>query len=141
MIRKLVRLKKKNGERGQSMAEFALIVPLFLLMVFAIIDFGMGLNAWITVTNSSREGARLGAVGGTSAQVTQKVKDTAAGLNQTKLTIGVTNAQGTSGSAVKVDVSYQYDLITPISSFLSIVGGSGIGSSLTVSSSAQMRIE
>ena len=49
-------------ERGQSLVEFALIIPFFLIVVLAVADFGLGLRAWITVTNSAREGARFAAV-------------------------------------------------------------------------------
>ena len=58
------RFKTRDGqrERGQGMVEFVLVLPIFLLLVFAIIDFGMGFHAWLTVTNSAREGARIGAV-------------------------------------------------------------------------------
>ena len=49
-----------RGERGVVAVEFALILPVFLLLVFGIADFG---HAWYmqqTVTNASREGARYG---------------------------------------------------------------------------------
>lgn len=49
-------------ERGQSFAEFALILPFLLLLVFGIFDFGRGMSANVTVTNASREGARYMAV-------------------------------------------------------------------------------
>ncbi len=48
--------------RGQALVEFALVVPLFLLLVAGMIDFGMGLSSSITVTNAAREGARLGII-------------------------------------------------------------------------------
>ena len=41
----------RRGRSGQAVAEFALVIPLFLLLVAGIIDFGLGLNASITVTN------------------------------------------------------------------------------------------
>jgi Flp pilus assembly protein TadG len=48
--------------RGQALVEFALVIPIFLLLVAGMIDFGLGLNASITVSNAAREGARLGVV-------------------------------------------------------------------------------
>ena len=59
---KLIRARRKNGEKGQALVEFTLLVPIFLLLLFAIVDFGMGFYSWITITNAAREGARLGAV-------------------------------------------------------------------------------
>lgn len=137
------------------MVEFALVIPVFLILVFAIVDFGMGFHAWITVTNSAREGARLAAVSAPSAGVTTcnplpaqgtiewKVCDTASELpdRDTKLTMQVTNAQGQPGTSVVVEVNYDYDLITPLAGLLQIVTGGILDSTLTFSSTADMRIE
>jgi Flp pilus assembly protein TadG len=49
-------------QRGQSLVEFALVMmPLFVILL-GIIQFGFIFNAYVTVTNASREGARLGTV-------------------------------------------------------------------------------
>ena len=53
---------KGRSERGQSLVEFALVLPIFLVLVLGIIDFGLGLKSWITITNAAREGARYAAV-------------------------------------------------------------------------------
>ncbi len=50
-------------ERAQSLVEFALIVPMLLILVFGIIDFGLGLRAYISIASATREGARFGSVG------------------------------------------------------------------------------
>lgn len=123
------------------MAEFAMVLPIFLVLVFAIVDFGMGLNAWITVTNSAREGARLGAVGGTTAAIQTKVLSTADTLDTNFMTVTVTNAQGTPGSAVTVKVDYQYNFISPLSSLVSFVSGDNVGPTFNISSTADMRLE
>ena len=47
---------------GQSLIEFALVLPLLLILVFGIIDFSIGLYDKAVVTNASREGARAGIV-------------------------------------------------------------------------------
>ncbi len=49
-------------ERGQSLAEFALVFPIFLLLVVAIFDAGRAVFAYNTVTNGAREGGRLAIV-------------------------------------------------------------------------------
>jgi Flp pilus assembly protein TadG len=133
--------KKGEGERGQSLVEFALIVPLFLLLMFAIVDFGMGFYSWITVTNAAREGARIGAVGADSATITQRVKDTAGSLNNSNLTISVSNAKGNSGETVGVTANYQYTLITPLSALIHLVSGGSMGPNINFSSTSQMRLE
>ncbi|MBI2912688.1 MAG: pilus assembly protein [Chloroflexi bacterium] len=121
--------------------EFALLLPIFLILLFAIVDFGLGLNAWITITNSAREGARTGAVGANAAAITQRVQDTSSALDMNKLTVTVTNAQGQPGGSVVVVVDYQYDLITPLSALMQFVSGNTIGPTLNLSSTADMRLE
>ncbi|MEO6198238.1 MAG: TadE/TadG family type IV pilus assembly protein [Dehalococcoidia bacterium] len=141
---KIVRLTGKHDrkdERGQAVAEFAMIVPIFLLLVFAIVDFGMGFHAWITVTNAAREGARLGAVGGSSIEISDEVYATSATLDAAQLSVIVTNAEGNPGGSVTVDVTYDYQLITPLSSVMGLVSGSTIGPNLAFKSKAEMRLE
>jgi Flp pilus assembly protein TadG len=82
--------------------EFALVIPIFLLVLFAIVDFGMAFHAWITVTNSAREGARIGSVRATSGEIEQRVRDTATSLEQANLSVGVTNAEGQPGESVTI---------------------------------------
>ena len=55
-----------RSDRGQSMVEFALVVPILLMVVFAIIQFGMLYNNYITLTDATRVGARKGAVSRTA---------------------------------------------------------------------------
>ncbi len=129
--RPLKRATKRRGdrERGQSLAEFA------------IVDFGMGFHSYITVTNSVREGARVGAIGADAATIETRVRDTAGTLDQANLTVTVTNAQGAPGESVLVDTSYQYEFISPLAGIVQFVSGGTIGPTLTLSSTADMRLE
>jgi Flp pilus assembly protein TadG len=153
---KLIRARRKNGEKGQALVEFALLVPIFLLLMFSIIDFGMGFYSWITVTNSAREGARLGAVhaplnvasspcfGKASLDqcIEDRVRDASDLTNEaTKMTVTITNAQGLPGQSVVVEVDYQYDLMTPLAGLVQFMSGDTIGPTLNLSSSADMRLE
>ena len=52
----------RRSDRGAVAVEFALLLPVLVLLVFGIIDFGRVLNAQITVTQAAREGARLAAL-------------------------------------------------------------------------------
>ena len=101
----------------------------------------MGFHAWLTVTNSAREGARLGSVRASQAQIVQRVQDTADSLDPSNMSVTITNAQGSPGQSVVVDVDYEYTLITPLSNILGLVGGSSVGPTLTFSSTADMRLE
>ncbi len=153
---RLIRRQRKKGEKGQALVEFALLVPIFLILLFAIVDFGMGFYSWITVTNSAREGARVGAVhaplnvasspcfGKASPEqcIEDRVLDSAGLADQdTKMTVTITNAQGQSGESVVVKVDYDYDLITPLAGLVNFISGDTIGPTLNLSSTADMRLE
>lgn len=109
-MKSLIRRGIKD-KRGQSTVEFALILPILLLIVFGIIEFGLIFNAYVTVISSSREGARYGIIGDKDeAQIIQKVKDTAGILDLSKLNV---NVQKTN-SELTVNVIYQADVLDPI---------------------------
>ena len=58
-------MSRGNRRRGQALAEFALVVPLFLILVFGIVDFARGIFAYSVLSNAAREGARYAMVHGT----------------------------------------------------------------------------
>jgi Flp pilus assembly protein TadG len=53
---------KYRGQYGQSLVEFAIVVPVFLLLMFALIDFSRLLFTYISISNGAREMARVAAV-------------------------------------------------------------------------------
>lgn len=46
-----------HHEEGTSILEFALILPIFLMLVLGVFDFGNGFNTYIGLSNATREGA------------------------------------------------------------------------------------
>ena len=60
----LIRAKEKSKQKGQGMVEFALILPVLLLLVLGVIEVGRLLFVYVAVTASSREAARYGAAVG-----------------------------------------------------------------------------
>ena len=52
----------RGAERGQSMAEFALILPIVVLLLIAVFDIGRGVYAYTSISNAARTGARIAAV-------------------------------------------------------------------------------
>ena len=70
----------KANEKGQSLVEFALLLPILLLLLLGIIQFGIIFNGQITVTSAAREGARLAAVGADDEQVKDRVEEAAVAL-------------------------------------------------------------
>lgn len=130
-----------EGERGQSIVEFAVVLPVFLVLLFALVDFGRGFQSWIEVTNAAREGARAGATGADSGAIETRARAAAASLDQGSLSVSSSGAGGTPGGSVVVTTTYQLSLITPISPLLTLLSGDSIGSTITLTSTADMRIE
>ena len=64
--------------RGQSLAEFALVLPIFLLIVMALFDIGRGVFIYNGLTNAAREAARLAIVNQDKAMVAQLPRAAAA---------------------------------------------------------------
>ena len=52
-----------SNERGQTMTEFALVLPVLALILFGIIQFGIVFNNYVTLTDAARAGARKAATG------------------------------------------------------------------------------
>ena len=122
------------------MVEFALLLPLFFAVMFLIIDFGVGINHWVIVTNSTREGARIGAVGASPDEIKAKVALTSNSLLEAT-DVNVTYAGDGDGAvergeSVVVESDYEYGLITPLKAFLSIAFDS-----ITFHSCTAMRLE
>ncbi len=137
------RIGRRGRARGQSLVEFALILPVFLLIAFGTIDFGLALDASLSVSNAAREGARLGTTQPSVAAIESRVRAVAGRLNNATLSISVScktaagaacaggMAGATSGTSVVVRVTYPYPMITPIA----------FGTSIPLSSTVEMRVE
>jgi Flp pilus assembly protein TadG len=134
MDRSRLRLRRgRASSRGQSLVEFALVFPLFILLVAGMIDFGMGLYSYMTINNAARDAARLGATmctanpcaGAVKARVTANVGGL--GIDAPVVTCRASttavpahpNPNCTSGTAlpgddVIVNVTYTYRMIWPL---------------------------
>ena len=105
------RRPSRRHEGGQSLTEFAVILPLLLLILLGIIDLGRGVYAYHVVASSAREGARVGQIStNTTADIVARVQSTAVGLDPAELTVGVSNP---TADTVQVQVSYRFRIITP----------------------------
>ena len=54
---------RRSEERGAAALEFAIILPIFMLIIFGMVEFGFLLNRYISVTQAAREGARVMSLG------------------------------------------------------------------------------
>ncbi len=59
-------IRRGRGERGQSLVELALTAPFLIMLLLALVELGNGMNSYLTVLASARDGARLGAQGAAS---------------------------------------------------------------------------
>ena len=57
------RLTKKTGELGQAVVEMALVLPIFVILLTGVIEVGDAINSYLTVIDTSRDGARLASKG------------------------------------------------------------------------------
>jgi len=102
-----------RNEKGQSMVEFALLLPILITILLAIIEFGFMFNAYLSLTNGAREGARLGSVGGNDAAIVTRVEDVTSHLDPLLMNIAITPAFRSRGDMITVTVNYDYQFITP----------------------------
>lgn len=102
-----------RDEKGQSVVEFALVVPILLLLVLGIMEFGRAYSANLTLQNAAREGARLAVTGATDARITQRVKDSAPTLDPARINVSVTPSSRHQGDNVVVTVTYDFQYLTP----------------------------
>ena len=104
-------------EDGQAAAEMALVLPILLMVILAIVQFGIALNNYITLTDATRAGARKASVarftGDFGASAKTLVQSDASNLDQSKLGVSVAIASGnwnTPGSEVDVTATYPYSI-------------------------------
>jgi Flp pilus assembly protein TadG len=109
-------LRILQSKKGQSLVEAAIILPILILLVMGIIDFGLLFNNYIQISNASREGARKAALGGTDAEIVQTIQNMTTTLDLSKLNIVITPGESyrNHGVEVKVSASYENELITPM---------------------------
>lgn len=132
----------KQNERGVAAAEFALLLPVFLMILFGIIEFGMIMYGREIVTNATREGARAGITQGppklTAGQITTISNNylTNTGINPASVTFTAAGAGGANPSTLTVSATYRYNFLIPY-----IPAMTGIPNPLIINTQTVMRHE
>ncbi|KOA19235.1 TadE-like protein [Clostridium homopropionicum DSM 5847] len=113
-------MKSIKNQKGQALVEFAIVLPILLMLVMGIIQFGMMLNSYLAIENASREGARAGIVGSTDAEIESLIIASSPSLNPADLTVSLTPSEANrrSGDTLTVTVTYNYKFTIPIISSL-----------------------
>ena len=129
----------RRTDRGQSMVEFALVLPVLLMLVFGFLDLGRAVYSQSVVANAAREGARAAVIhGSTNAEIRAAVKANAIGIAVTDADITITpSAARVSGQQVLVRVTTRFYAVTP---FVTQLMNNG-ADYLDLASSATMMVE
>jgi Flp pilus assembly protein TadG len=126
---------KLNGQRGASVVEFALVLPVLFVLGFGIIEFSVALYDKAMITNASREGARAGIVFRippvTDEEIGAVVDRYLGGHLITfgepaTATTTVTRNGPNPGDDLKVTVSYTYTFLLIPSFITSLSGGTAM---------------
>jgi hypothetical protein len=120
-------------ERGSAAVEFALLLPILLLLLLALVQVGVIARDSLVLTQASRAGAREAAVQGTMEAVDEAVRAAAVGLDPDRISV-VATWSGARGAPVTVDVAYE----APVASLLA---GWLLPASVSLRASATMRQE
>lgn len=111
--------QKLSNEKGQALVEFILILPILIILVCAILDFGWLMGNQLLSTYGCREGARYAAVNALSNDyqndVSNRVIDVMPEFTHDGLTVSATrtNIVSPRDGDVVVNIDYTFDLLTP----------------------------
>jgi Flp pilus assembly protein TadG len=121
---------RRHGDRrrGQALVEFALILPVFLLVLMGIFDLGRAVFYSSTLSNAAREAAREGIVDQTCSHLTDRAEQRSLGMDNVGITIRWLDGAGAQkrtcqptiagaadiGDRVVVTLDYDYRAATPI---------------------------
>jgi Flp pilus assembly protein TadG len=146
---KQLRAGRVRSERGAELIEFALVLPMLLLVFAAIVDFGLLFQRYLTLSNAAREGARIAVLPGyTQAdvqnRVTQYVREGTGDNTLTPTAVLVPTSIDPPGvtppfpaAQVTVTLTHNYIVLGPVSGLF----GGGSFTSITLAVRSTMRIE
>jgi Flp pilus assembly protein TadG len=131
--------RKQTRRSGTSMVEMVIILPLLMMILFAMLEFGVLFGRWHTISNAAREGARTAVIfrrdcnaAAVETEVRTRVKAYAAplGITLTDGDIAVTGVCGssTTSSTVNVQIPHIFNVIpnlaTSVSPSINLLGRS-----------------
>jgi Flp pilus assembly protein TadG len=120
-------------ERGSAVVEFALLLPIVLLVLLAVVQVGVLGRDRLVLEQAARAGARIAAVDASESAVDDAVRAAATALDGARLTVSVERA-GSRGSAVTVTVRYDDETASLLAGWL-------VPPSVALSATATMRQE
>jgi hypothetical protein len=132
-------------EEGQALAEFALILPILVLLLFGVLEFGKLFNYWLDEAHLANTGARWAVVdslpgGATLQQYVRSQADTSELRSNAHVCISFPAGTQNVGDPVKVDVSYTTG-VPIVTALINRFFGGGSPASIKVAGSSTMRLE
>jgi Flp pilus assembly protein TadG len=110
-----------QAEKGQSLVEMALTLPVLLLLTLGTVDLGLGFKTYMALTNAAREGARWVSiypndVAGARARAAEEaarigLEEGDISTNSITITFSPNKSSYTAGERVTVTVSHEYTLL------------------------------
>ncbi len=101
----------------------ALVLPILLMVLFAIVDFGRMYNAKITLTEAARDGARAAVLG---ANATTRTQSAAQGYSPVAVAVTACPAVPTINQDATVVATYQFEFVTPLAAVMNMIGASSV---------------
>jgi len=105
-------------ERGASAVEFAILLPVLVILIFGIVEFAIAFNNYITITHAAREGVRKAAVDLYNPELKEYIKEKAIPLQLTDedIVIEVDTVEDPPliGDPVSVEITYNFELSIPL---------------------------
>jgi Flp pilus assembly protein TadG len=108
----LRRLRSRRSPRGQAIVEFALVAPIFILIILGLFDAGRAVYAYNTAANAAREGARIAIVNQDPVAIRAGTLEAGVGLRLTNANVTLTPCSGWM-CTYSVTVEVPYEAVTP----------------------------
>ena len=105
------RYDRARDDNGVVSLELVLVLPVLLLLIFGMVQFGRAYNAKVELTSAVRDGVRVLALGTGDAAAT--TKNAAPGLDPDTITVTTSTDPCTHGDEAWVEASYDFDLTIP----------------------------
>jgi Flp pilus assembly protein TadG len=104
-----------QSEKGSNAVEFALLLPVLVMLIFGIFEFGRVYNNYLAITHAAREGVRIAAVGLNNPELKSIIIERAYPVSLTAGDIAISTPQGTEiGDPVEVQITYTVSINIPL---------------------------
>jgi Flp pilus assembly protein TadG len=135
-------VRRLRGEHGQSIVEFAFIMPFLVFLLLAITQFGLAFHNYLAITDAARVGARAAAVHRTSnpcGAATTAIQNTVSASQWSVVSSRITcnpSTPGAAGSSYTISINYPFTIGLP-----GMFGLPAINTTGSMTASATERLE